>query len=53
MEKLPGVTVPRVDPELTTQRVMTSECVAGEKLSPASVVDSRATFRTILNCYLI
>ncbi|CAD7701812.1 unnamed protein product [Ostreobium quekettii] len=53
MEKLPGVTVPRVYAELTTRRVMTSEWVAGEKLSSASVVDSRATCRTILNCYLI
>ncbi|CAD7699161.1 unnamed protein product [Ostreobium quekettii] len=53
MAKLPGITVPRMYPELTTRRVMTSEWVYGEKLSAATVIDSRATLRTILNCYLI
>lgn len=52
MAGLPGIKVPTVYHELTTERVLTAEWVEGEKLSESVAGDVRQLCNTLLNCYL-
>eukprot|EP00897_Mesotaenium_endlicherianum_P000433 jgi/Mesen1/10390/ME000081S09789 len=53
MKALKNVTVPRVYTELTSQKVLTTSWVEGEKLSESRAPDLSLLVTTALNCYLI
>ncbi|GAQ81957.1 Putative protein kinase superfamily protein [Klebsormidium nitens] len=53
MAALANVTVPKVFPEYTSRRVLTTAWVEGEKLSESRAVDVGPLVTTMLNCYLI
>ncbi|KAL6750719.1 ABC1 family-domain-containing protein [Haematococcus lacustris] len=53
MEQLQGVTVAEPLPALTTDQVLTSVWLAGERLGESSAPDVRTLCTTLLNAYLI
>ncbi|GFH20919.1 protein kinase domain-containing protein, partial [Haematococcus lacustris] len=53
MDQLQGVTVAEPLPALTTDQVMTSVWLAGERLGESSAPDVRTLCTTLLNAYLI
>eukprot|EP00898_Chlorokybus_atmophyticus_P000394 jgi/Chlat1/1355/Chrsp119S01778 len=53
MKILENITVPRVFPQYTTRKVLTTAWVDGEKLSESNASDVAPLVTTMLNCYLI
>lgn len=53
MSRLSGISIAKVVPDLSTQDVLTTEWVNGEKLSESQAEDVRTLCNTLLNAYLI
>lgn len=53
MSRLSGISIAKVVPDLSTEDVLTTEWVNGEKLSESQAEDVRTLCNTLLNAYLI